>query len=359
MKTILTGLKTGIHSEIEINITPKISSKINAFKKAWENNSHIIDESKFRSMINSESFSSMYTEGEISSRRLIKSVDKSDSNGNNVRMIKNFMQAYSFVIGNSEISMSSLFTLYSNLTSGLELGDNKLKDGQMHRDDDVYIAGNKLEGAYMGIDPKKLPKAFSELISFIHMDGVDTIIKSIVAHLYFEIMHPYYDFNGRTGRFIPMWISRTQREPYMDYFATSIGNFREQYLALFGKCIDLRTKKVDTNLFIDGILDLLILNQYQYSYIDRYNNLLQEETGKFLNSNQKHILYYIMIKYEKQNKASSWVKVDKDAIDFIEVNIKQPQLFREINGLVDAGFLEKTATKPIRYKLREYKLYKK
>lgn len=356
---IKTNLKTGIKKEIEINLNDELKNKLKEFKDIWKENGYIDSKDKFMSNIVSETFASLYTEGEISSRRLVRNSESTNSDSVDVQKIVNFRDAFVYTKKNKIISKSNIFTLYSLLTNNIDMGDSSLKDGTMFRDDEVFIGSNSMHGSFKGMEHTLLPQAFDELIEFIKNREIDLAIRSIVGHLYFEIMHPFFDFNGRTGRFLPDWISTIEGTENMRYFATSVGNFREEYLASFAKSIDIRTKEVNANKFLSRILDLLIINQYQYKHIRKYDEMFINKISKTLNAHQKNIIFYLMIKYERQSNASGWSKLTQDAIDFIEMDLKQSQLSREISHLIDAGIIEKTNTKPAKYKLNGYKLYKK
>ncbi|WP_254557063.1 Fic family protein, partial [Salmonella enterica] len=41
-----------------------------------------------------------------------------------------------------------------------------------------------------------------DLVKFMNRDDIPTYEKAFISHFYFENTHPFYDGNGRTGRFI-------------------------------------------------------------------------------------------------------------------------------------------------------------
>lgn len=316
---------------------------------------------KFVSLLESETWSTLFTEGEISSRRSIEQIFKQKSLVNETdleKYIGSFLVAYKLALEKKDFSISSFFNIYSVLAKyGIDR-DDQLKDGEMFRDEKVYISSGVTKNEYEGFPADKIKDSFASLCVFLNeKDDLDLYIKAIIGHFYFEIIHPYFDFNGRTGRFIPLWLfSNHGRVEEMMYFATAMGNFRESYISIFRNTIDARTENIKLDFFVDKILDLLILNQKQYLWYKQFENKYIDLTTKSFNDIQKHFIWALMIKLEKQSNAQSWNTLDNEMKAYIETEAKQSQLARDINILVDSELVLKSSTKPIKYKLQGYKL---
>ena len=59
---------------------------------------------------------------------------------------------------------------------------------------------------YQAMPQKKIEPSMQELITYINDSSENFIVKSAVAHLWFESIHPYDDGNGRIGRAIVNYI---------------------------------------------------------------------------------------------------------------------------------------------------------
>ena len=69
----------------------------------------------------------------------------------------------------------------------------------------VFIGkqGLGIEGAsYIPPEPQEIEKYFSEFENYIHFDEKDSLVQLAIVHAQFEIIHPFWDGNGRTGRIL-------------------------------------------------------------------------------------------------------------------------------------------------------------
>jgi len=69
----------------------------------------------------------------------------------------------------------------------------------------VFIGkkGLGIEGAsYIPPEPQNIERYFSELEKYIHFDEKDSLVQLAIVHAQFEIIHPFWDGNGRTGRIL-------------------------------------------------------------------------------------------------------------------------------------------------------------
>ena len=356
---MIIKLLTKRRENIQINNIEKINVYIDKLKKITKKNPITVFEDKLKSLLVSETFLSLFTEGEISSRRDIRNIfsDKNISPKTGNQMIKNFLLAFKFVLDKREISISNLYTLYNLLSQDVLEDHDKLKDGYMYRHDIVYIKSNKLNGDFEGFDVKDIPEALNNLLDFLLDTKYDIYFRSIVGHIYFELIHPYFDYNGRTGRFLPLWLfSNEGKKENMLYFATAIGNYRNQYLSLFRKNIDNRTYKVNMDNMVMGILKLLIKNQYQYIWIKNQENKYIKKHNKSFSNFQKDFLWLLLKKAETTQNNNSFFKLSKEDKEFLDKDLRNATLSTDCRLLQEANIIKITNDKPRKYKLINYDL---
>ena len=200
------NIKTRNGDFLEIRNIDSINHKIQLLKEKHKKNPNKGELENFKSLSISETFNSFFTEGHISSRRQIQRdfSEKSEMQFS-ADSFATFRDAFYFVIKGKEFSISNLFTLYSIISDKRISAKNKLEDGKMFRNGDVIIVGNKRLGKeYKGFAPKDINLALNNLFKFIQDDKYNIYLRAIVGHIYFEIIHPFYDFNGRVGRFLPL-----------------------------------------------------------------------------------------------------------------------------------------------------------
>jgi Fic family protein len=84
---------------------------------------------------------------------------------------------------------------------------------------------------YIAIPQKQIKSSMLELIEYINSSQENFIVKSAVAHLWFESIHPYNDGNGRIGRAIVNYILAKEGGLDNRYYSISsaINKHRQEY----------------------------------------------------------------------------------------------------------------------------------
>lgn len=86
--------------------------------------------------------------------------------------------------------------------------------------------------SFIPISPESLPAGMQSLMSFIRESPVNKLVKTALAHVEFEALHPFKDGNGRIGRMIitlMLWEYRLIRQPHF-YVSSYFEDRREEYI---------------------------------------------------------------------------------------------------------------------------------
>lgn len=111
---------------------------------------------------------------------------------------------YYSMIDNEKIEISKLEDfreIYDRLVLE-EIDEKDNPDGKLFRVGPVYIKqGDK---KYHQGDPSEsiINENLFKLIKFMNLENISYLLKSIITHYFFEYIHPFYDGNGRMGRFL-------------------------------------------------------------------------------------------------------------------------------------------------------------
>lgn len=139
--------------------------------------------------------------------------------------------------------------------------ENRLKNGNLYRDNAVFIVGNKLE--HEGPDWKKIPLYMDLLFSFINSeDEINDIIKACIIHYYIAFIHPYFDGNGRIARLVHLWylIQRDYDAVLFVPFSSEIEQSRRLYYEAFSLINENR--KISSVTDVTPFISFFINNVY-------------------------------------------------------------------------------------------------
>lgn len=76
-------------------------------------------------------------------------------------------------------------------------------DGVIFRKDECFVYGNDGKEVHRGRYPEKeIIEYMEKAITFLHDDSIEALYRISLFHYLFEYIHPFYDGNGRLGRFI-------------------------------------------------------------------------------------------------------------------------------------------------------------
>lgn len=168
--------------------------------------------SMLRGLVLDEIVSSNLIEGVYSTRRQIKDVlNALDSQVNAKRRFKELATLYLAVLDGSAVPPSSpqeVRETYDKVMDG-ELSDKDKPDGALFRAQGVDVmSGTRV--IHSGLLPEmKITEAVSAMLSVAAREDMPSLYSALASHYLFEYAHPFYDGNGRTGRYLLALYLRT------------------------------------------------------------------------------------------------------------------------------------------------------
>ena len=100
-------------------------------------------------------------------------------------------------------SLSSFRKIYDEMFEDFEKSGNYKLDGKYFRKDTVKIINSVGKIIHIGIDGEEaIEKNMEDLIQFMNRKDIPFLVKASISHFFFEYIHPFYDGNGRFGRYL-------------------------------------------------------------------------------------------------------------------------------------------------------------
>jgi Fic family protein len=207
---------------------------------------------------------------------------KKVSNYNDIEEVINYKKAIKYAEDRlSDLPLSGrLFKeIHKILLNGVR-GRNK-NPGNF-RNGQVFIgkSGENIENAtFIPPEPQIINEYISNLENYIHYDEKDVLVQLAILHAQFEIIHPFWDGNGRVGRIlIPLFLFyKNVISTPMFYISEFLENNRKDYY----KYLSLVSKEKEWNGWIKFFLNAIsIQSNNNIQKIDKilslYNQLKDE-----------------------------------------------------------------------------------
>lgn len=125
-------------------------------------------------------------------------------------------------------------TVYDHIMAGENLGEDA-PDGVLFRKKavDIVVAGSKV--VHSGLMPEsRIITAMSKMIALASSPEIPEVYAAIISHFLFEYAHPFYDGNGRTGRYLlALYLSRPLSTLTPLSVSRAIAEGREAYYRAF------------------------------------------------------------------------------------------------------------------------------
>lgn len=161
--------------------------------------------------------------------------------------VRNIQSAYDLAVRSAEtpgwtLSVEYLRQAHAAICRDLPHPDNvpgRFRDNPRERPtvvDDAAHGGVYRPPQYGG-DIRRLVEGLVEWHGMLVESGVSPLIRAPLVHLYFELIHPFWDGNGRVGRVLEATLLRQAGYQYAPFALAKF--YQEQihrYFALFNQC---------------------------------------------------------------------------------------------------------------------------
>lgn len=157
------------------------------------------------------------------------------------------------------------------------------------RKEQVWIGpkGSKIDKAsFVPPEPTGLKTHLDNLFAFLESDEHEILIQTAIMHAQFEIIHPFMDGNGRTGRIlIPLflWQKKRLKSP-MFYISEYFDEFRDDYIGSLLLISQKKNWEQWVNFFLGAVITQAERNADKAGQVLQLYNEMKELVVNISNS---------------------------------------------------------------------------
>ncbi|WP_391496179.1 Fic family protein [Gardnerella swidsinskii] len=259
-------------------------------------------------------------------------------------------------------TLQDIRKIYDRIMQG-ELGVKDIPDGEIFRSGKVSIRDGADNVIHNGdATETEIQEHLTELLNLMNSNEVPTLIKACMCHYAFESVHPFYDGNGRTGRFLlALQLHEQLSMPTILSLSSIIYAEKSGYYAAFSKsqelfnCNDLTMFCCTMLQYIkkaqNEVLNNIILQLKQTLYcMDK----LFEFSKKTAISKVQYEVMTILL----QNKLFSYnptpmtrKQLSEYVGNAIAEQVGERKIVSALNGLIELEMVDSIGERPLRYEL--------
>lgn len=255
------------------------------------------------------------------------------------------------------LTAQDIRSIYDYIASD-EVAKKEQPDGKFFRKEVTHILKKSGTGKVIHkgiVDENKIIEEIENLIGFMNDDDIHVpkLIKVAIGHYFFGYIHPFYDGNGRTSRFI----SSIYLSQFLFYLtAISLSRASNKYINEYLDAFDLSNSvrsRGELNFFIETFLELIIKGQIDVlSEIKEKQLLLDAAVNKIQNEDyfkdkddQYASIFFIIAQNYFFSNTNGMTAIEISKI----LKISDATARKMLNELADADLLQKNGGKPVYY----------
>ena len=328
----------------------KMSAKLSSFSL-----SNILTQKLFYSQIIDEIQSTNDMEGVKSTRKEINEAYISPSK---TKRFSGIVGMYKSIVDNKfeKIDVPMKFRVIYDQLFLDEMPEDKKPDGRLFRKEIIFV-GDGSHYVHQG-DPSEdiIDENLTKLILFMNKPEVPIVIKAIITHYFFEYVHPFYDGNGRMGRYLlSSYLAR--KLDFLTGLSISESVLQNKRKYEEGFSITSQPKnKGDLTPFVDALLEIIV--QAQKNILSKLSRLtteverLKEVINKLSLTEQEKDILFILGQDKLFDLLHTGIS-NKQLVEVFEGKYKRTKIDTITKKLEEKKLVVKIKSSPIVYEINE------
>ena len=254
-------------------------------------------------------------------------------------------------------SLSSFRKIYDEMFEDFEKSGNYKLDGKYFRKDTVRVINGLGKTIHIGINGEEaIEKNIESLIEFMNIKDIPFLVKASISHFFFEYIHPFYDGNGRFGRYLlSLYLARKLDNLTAFSVSYSISRNLDDYYKSFVEVEDvtnygeitffveniLKTIKNGQEMIIELLNDSVMRFKHSMEILDELTKELSEKENIIL---QIYLQNYLFNDFEELTNVELTSTIG---------DLTQQTINKYTQELEKKGYLVKIKQRPLTYALSE------
>lgn len=245
--------------------------------------------------------------------------------------------------------------LYDLIMEG-ELEETNKPDGKLFRASGVDVTAGGVKVIHSGAaSEQKIVAGLESMLDLVYRDDIPPLLSVLASHYLFESIHPFYDGNGRTGRYLlALFLKETLSTPTVLSLSRTISENKSAYYAAFNS-VENPLNHGELTHFVYALLELVRIAQSStmerlQSSIDAYDSVLAI-SGEYFDKNavtgKAAEIVLVLAQYDLFGMVDS-VSLDELA-EAVQLGKQMTRI--HLDDLEGKGIVEKVSKRPLKFSL--------
>ena len=254
-------------------------------------------------------------------------------------------------------SLSSFRKIYDEMFEDFEKSGNYKLDGKYFRKDTVKVINGLGKTIHIGINGEEtIEKNMENLIQFMNRKDIPFLVKASISHFFFEYIHPFYDGNGRFGRYLlSLYLARKLDILTAFSLSYSISKNLDDYYKSFVEVEDVNNYG-EITFFVENILKTIKSGQEMIIELLNDSVMKFKHSMEILNELTKDLSEKenIMLQIYLQNYLfNDFEEITNVELSYIIGDLTQQTINKYTQELEKKGYLLKIKQRPLTYTLAD------
>lgn len=313
-----------------------------------------------RSLVIDEVVGTNDLEGIRSTRKQINELLESASAAEHVgqKRFRELAKLYLGLSGGNAVppqSPEDIRAIYDQVMAGEDLGKNA-PDGRLFRRSGVEVIGKSGDPIHEGAKTEaEIVAGLGSLLAFASSPDVPQLYSAIASHFMFEYIHPFYDGNGRTGRYLlALYLSEPLSELTSLSLSREIAENRSPYYKAFQDAEapmnhgELTPFVIQMLEYVSSAQDRLIADLGEKSQrLGECHDLLGRAGSDLALTERESELLYLLVQHDLFAAFPS-IQLE-EATAYMRMGRQSTR--KRLGSLVEKGLVNQVGGRPLRFEL--------